>query len=100
MDLQPQFFGEWYALDCAIASNATLNDTATTINATTSASIINATALDKAPSTLFDNVNPLSILVALVTGLAMLSLIALSVLFARYRMSVHSKSAKSEYAFA
>ena len=99
MDLQPQFFGEWYALDCAIASNATLNDAATAIN-TTGASIINATALDKAHTTLFDNVNPLSILVALVTGLAMLALIALSVLFARYRMSVHSKSAKSEYAFA
>ena len=83
-DLQPQFFGEWYALDCAIASEITLNDTATTTNAT-SASIINATALDKAPSTMFNNVNPLAILVALVTGLAMLALISLSVLFARYR---------------
>ena len=99
MDLQPQFFGEWYALDCAIASEITLNDTASTTNAT-SASIINATALDKAPSTMFNNVNPLAILVALVTGLAMLALISLSVLFARYRMSVHSKSAKSEYTFA
>ena len=80
---QPQF-EEWYALDCAAAagSNSTFS-----INATTGVSDINTTALGTTPhpSTMFDNVKPLSILVALVTGLAMLALIALSVLFARYR---------------
>ena len=75
---QPQF-AEWYALDCAAASNSTFNDNAT--------GVTNATILDttQTPSTtLFANVDPFLILVSLVTGLAMLALIALSVLFARY----------------
>ena len=76
---QPQF-AKWYALDCAAASNSTFNDNAT--------GVTNATNLDTtetSPSTtMFDNVDPFLILVSLVTGLAMLALIALSVLFARY----------------
>ena len=95
-------FEEWYALDCAAAaSNSTFS-----INATTGVSDTNTTALGTTPhpSTMFDNVNLLSIIVALVTGLAMLALIALSVLFARYRkrnkvvvaLTKQAKDAKKE----
>ena len=97
---QPQF-EEWYALDCAAAA---ASNTSFSINATTGVSDINTTALGTTPSTMFDNVKPLSILVALVTGLAMLALIALSVLFARYRkrnkvvvdLTKQAKDAKEE----
>ena len=78
--LEDPLFTEWYDEDCASSNNAS-----SASNATGVGSITNATSL-KVPSVgLFDDVDPLSILVAIVTGMAMLALIALSVLFARYR---------------
>ena len=67
--LADPLFTVWYAEDCAASS----------INNTSSAS--NTTG----PTGLFDSVDLLSILIAIVTGMAMLVLIALSVLYARYR---------------
>ena len=74
---QPQF-ADWYALDCAFASNSSAFNTTAAKNAS-SPSIVTL------ESDMFENVSALSILVAIVTGAAMLALIALSVLFARYR---------------
>jgi hypothetical protein len=51
----------------------------------TSAPSTNRTGVDDEADGMFDSVNPLTVIVGLVTGLAMLALIALSVLFARYR---------------
>ena len=73
-------FAEWYALDCTAASNSTFSDNATGV---TNATILDTTQTPPS-TTMFDNVDPFLILVSLVTGLAMLALIALSVLFARY----------------
>ena len=74
----PQF-AEWYEADCS-AANATDKTGSMSSNYTAATTAAN----DEAPS-LLHNVDPLTILVAIVTGMAMLALIALSVLFARYR---------------
>ena len=85
---QPQFV-KWYAFVC------TKDNSNTSLTATnnTSATSFDDFIVQPSPA-LFSNVEPLSILVALLTGMAMFVLIALSVLFARYRKSVHSKYQK------
>jgi len=65
MQAQPAIFKAWYGEACN--STGLGNITATTSHST------------------FENVDPVPVLVALVTGLAMLALISLSVLFSRYR---------------
>ena len=72
-------FTEWYEEECKNAANSTVFEP--TFNTTAPYS-----EFAKADSDyMFQNIDPLSIIVALVTGLAMLALIALSALFARYR---------------
>ena len=65
----PQF-AEWYEADCVGA------------NANISSNYTSAASNDAPP--LLQNVKPYSILVAIVTGMAMLALIALSVLYVRF----------------
>ena len=68
----PQF-AEWFEAECwAANANFTSNFTST------------SAAVNDAPA-LLQNVNPYSILVAIVTAMAMLSLIALSVLYVRFQ---------------
>ena len=76
---EPQF-AEWFARDCNVSSTAFGNNVTTNSTSTS-----RSTDAEDETSTLFDNVDPLSLLAAVVTGMAMLALIALSVLFARYR---------------
>ena len=79
---EPQFV-EWYAVDCAIAGNTTSPPVAD--NMTWVPTVASKTLLPNEPRALFANVDPLSITVAFATAIAMFSLIALSVLFARFR---------------
>ena len=69
---QPQFV-KWYASVCTTSTKANVSRTSV------------GDFIVEPPPALFGNVDPLSILVALLTGMAMFVLIALSVLFARYR---------------
>ena len=75
----PQF-AEWYNTTLCTSNSTSL------ASATNASSVIASTLGDVPPSiALFANVDPLAILVAVVTCLAMLALISLSVLYARYR---------------
>ena len=76
---QPHFAG-WYDDFCKAGSGGINTTNATAASAEFSA----------AGSDMFASIDPLTIVVAVLTGIAMLTLIALSVLFARYRKRTHA----------
>ena len=78
-------FTLWYAADCAAANNSTTSNKTATSNLSNSSS-----SFANLESNMFENVSALSILLGITTGFAMLALIALSVLFARYRKRQHT----------